>query len=74
MTCNHGPRHITFPGGEALLTANGNWTLYLAAHPTTVFSITACPVCKTPLWGLPPERARDAVDGVAHARNRGPRY
>lgn len=70
MTCHHAPRHISFPGGEAMLTANGNWTMYLTANPREVFGITACPACRTPLWGLPPTPPRDVPEGTAYAMRR----
>lgn len=53
VTCVHGPRAVTGPGFEALLTANGNWTLYLTGSPGQVFSTSSCPGCGLELWGLP---------------------
>jgi hypothetical protein len=54
MTCNHQPRHVSGPGWEAWLSANGNWwTLKRTAAGLEAIGIQACPGCGVKLWGLP---------------------
>lgn len=52
--CNHSPRHVSGPWGEAWLAPSGTWyTVRQSAAGREAVSIEACPGCGVKLWGLP---------------------
>lgn len=53
-SCLHAARTLTWPGGEAVQSPNGNWSQYL---PGNVVRHTQCPVCGL---HLPSEVAGDS--------------
>jgi hypothetical protein len=69
LLCVHGKRVIEFPGGRALLTSNGSWTVYYRARGGEVFVVRPggpCPGCGVELWGLPEAPVVD-VPAQAHS-------
>lgn len=50
--CDHQPRRIAWPGGEAMLTANGNWVMdrRTKAGSLEVVRLDHCPGCGVELW------------------------
>jgi len=71
--CSHAPRRIEWPGGEALLTLAGHWTVTRRSRRGVVEKLhpgDPCPGCGADLWGLPRQRPAPDLPAEAHAEAR----
>lgn len=54
MMCEHAPRRIAGPWGEAFLTQRGAWWMARrTAAGLEAVAVDQCPGCGVKLWGMP---------------------